>query len=358
MGGLIWGGIGQGITAAGQAVGGLMMKDIEYNRQLEAEERKENNYIRRMEESQRIKDEAAERKAEELQQRVIKETAAAQAAGAEVPAARRLTELRAKAGPGEGEDALPDEALKKLIKDDPSLRKSYEESGLITRKNESLERSEGAIAAAMAAGASSTTIGNLQKQRTAVLDEIKQEFKEKQEATRADRFEAQNEQAGKRLDILAKNSETMARNAATAETRANKEGKTRNTRETTADLQRQVDSAKDALAEKMGVSSKDLYPEISRLEKKAATDPKAKAKLEDLQESRDQLKSARSKLDQWTAKAAKEDESPAAETAPSKAPDIASIKGVPAGSSVGSYFAGRGWEVKSKNGTVLGYVGK
>ena len=215
MGGLIWSGIGQGITNAGQTIGGMMMKDIEYQRQLQAEQRKEDNFIRRQEESQRIKDEAAEVKAEALQQRVIKETTAAQAAGAEVPAARRLNELRAKAGPGEGDDALPDEVLKKLIKDDPSLRKSYEESGLITKKNESLERAEGAIASAMAAGASSTTIKNLQALRTATLDEIKQEFKETTEAKNRAETNRRLDQTDVRLEILGKNSATMARNADT-----------------------------------------------------------------------------------------------------------------------------------------------
>jgi len=215
----------------------------------------------------------------------------------------------------------------------------------------------------MSAGSSSTTILNLQKQRTAVLDEIKQDFKEKQEVARADRFEKQTEQTGQRIDILAANSETqaansatMAKNANTAEARASKEGKTRNTRETTADLQRQVESAKDALSEKLGVSTKELYPEIARLEKKAATDPKAKTKLEDLQEGRDQLKAARSKLDQWTAKTAKEEEAPAAETAPPK-PNIANIKGAPPGGTVGNYTS-RGWEVKDKGGVVRGYAGK
>jgi hypothetical protein len=350
MGGLICGGIGQGITAAGQAVGGLMMKDIEYNRQLESEERKENNYVRRMEEAQRIKDEAAERKAEELQQRVIKETAAAQEAARDIPMNRVVKEVASRT------PSMSEDEIKQMLTERPELKQAYEKAGVASKKNESLERTEGAIAAAMAAGSSSTTILNLQKQRTAVLDEIKQDFKEKQEVARAERFEKQTEQTGERLDILAKNAETMAKNAITAEARAGKEGKTRNTRETTADLQRQVESAKDALSEKLGVSTKELYPEIARLEKKAATDPKAKAKLEDLQEGRDQLKSARSKLDQWTAKTAKEEEAPAAETAPPK-PNIANIKGAPPGATVGSYTS-RGWEVKDKDGVVRGYVGK
>jgi predicted RNase H-related nuclease YkuK (DUF458 family) len=370
MSGLIWSGIGQGIIGAGQAIGGAMMKDTEYQRQLEAESHKEENYIRRMEEAQRIKDDAAEKKAEELQQRVIKETAAAQETAKDIPSARMARELKSVQGQIAGDSPSMSEAeIQQLIKDNPQYKKIYEDAGYVTKKNESLERTEGAIAAAMAAGSSSTTILNLQKQRTAVLDEIRQDFKERQETARADRFETQTEQTGQRIDILAKNSatqaknsETMAKNAITAETRANREGSTRNTRETTADLQRQVDSAKDALAEKLGVSAKELYPEIQRLEKRAASDSKspasikAQATLDDLQENRDQLKAARSKLDQWTAKVAKEETPPAAETAPPK-PNIANIQGAPAGSVVGNYTS-RGWEIKDKNGVIRGYVGK
>ena len=324
-----------------------------YNRQLEAESRKEDNYMRRMEEAQRIKDEAAEAKAEALQQRVIKETAAAQEVARDIPMNRVVKEVASRT------PSMSEDEIKQMLTERPELKQAYEKAGVASKKNESLERTEGAIAAAMSAGSSSTTILNLQKQRTAVLDEIKQDFKEKQETARAERFETQTAQTAERLDILARNSETMAKNAITAEARAGKEGKTRNTRETTADLQRQVDSAKDALAEKIGVSTKDLYPEIARLEKKAATDPIAKAKLADLKESRDQLKTARSKLDQWTAKTAKEEESPAAaaaETTPPK-PNIANVKGAPPGGSVGSYTT-RGWEVKDKSGVVRGYVGK
>ena len=42
-------------------------------------------------------------------------------------------------------------------------------------------------------------------------------------------------------------------------------------------------------------------------------------------------------------------------SAPAK-PDIANIEGAPAGSSVGSYVKGKGWEVKGKNGKLLGYA--
>jgi hypothetical protein len=46
---------------------------------------------------------------------------------------------------------------------------------------------------------------------------------------------------------------------------------------------------------------------------------------------------------------------PAAPAAPAK-PNISSIEGAPAGSSVGNYVSGKGWEVKGKNGKLLGYT--
>jgi hypothetical protein len=375
MSGLIWGGIGRGLANAGQAVGNFMMKDIEYQRQLEADDRKEANYIKRMEEAQRIKDDAAEAKAEALQQRVIKETAAAQTAAAEVPSARMAGQLSALQGRAFDEvrdaqgnvinqaPAMSQAELQQYIKDHPEYKKVYEDAGYVTKKNESLERSEGAIASAMAAGASSTTIGNLQKQRTAVLDEIKQEFKETKEAADRAQQATQNEAMNKRLEILGKNSETMARNAATAETRAAKETTGRNTRETTADLQRKVDVAKDEVAEALGVSKNEVNAKLKSLTKKAETDPNAKAELERVQEARDALTTARQRLTAWEAKSSRDTEGPAAapaarDSAPPPRPDISKIQGVPAGSSVGSYIVNRGYEVKDRAGKVLGYVGK
>jgi hypothetical protein len=368
MGGLIWSGIGQGIANAGQTIGGMMMKDIEYQRQLEAEQRKEDNFIRRQEESQRIRDEAAEVKAEALQQRVIKETTAAQAAGAEVPSARMAGQLKTVQGQIAGESPAMSEAeLQQLIKDNPQYKKIYEEAGYVTKKDERRERAEGAILSAMAAGAHSTTKKDLEAQRVAVIKEIDQEFKERKDA--ADRAETNRrlDQTDERLGILGKNSETMARNAATAENRASKESSKRDARETTMDLSRKLDVARDALAEKLGVSTNNLNEELARLQKRAATDPKSKEKLDGLQSARDAVAAARDRLTAWEAKGGSDTApaapapsggaKPAAEKAPPK-PDIASVKGVPSGSSVGNFVAGRGYEVKDRSGKVLGYVGK
>jgi hypothetical protein len=372
MGGLIWSGIGQGIANAGQTIGGMMMKDIEYQRQLQAEQRKEDNFIRRQEESQRIRDEAAEVKAEALQQRVIKETTAAQAAGAEVPSARMAGQLKTVQGQIAGESPAMSEAeLQQLIKDNPQYKKIYEEAGYVTKKDERRERAEGAILSAMAAGAHSTTKKDLEAQRVAVIKEIDQEFKEAKEAAYRADTNRRLDQTDERLGILGKNSETMARNAATAEARAAKdnarETTKRDARETTMDLSRKLDVARDALAEKLGVSTNNLNEELARLQKRAENDPKSKEKLAGLQSARDAVAAARDRLTAWEAKGGSDTApaapapsggaKPAAEKAPPK-PDIASVKGVPSGSSVGNFVAGRGYEVKDRSGKVLGYVGK
>ena len=209
MSGLIWSGIGQGIANAGQAVGGMMMKDIEYQRQLQAEDRKEANYLKRLEEAQRIKDEAAEAKAEALQQRVIQETTAAQAAGAEAPSARMAGQLKTLQGQIAGESPAMSEAeIQQLIKENPQYKKVYEEAGYVTKRDERLERAEGAIAAAMKAGGHSTTYERLDKQRLAVLKEIESEFKERREEKRAN-------ETNERLELLAKDVKTRERNADT-----------------------------------------------------------------------------------------------------------------------------------------------
>jgi len=209
MSGLIWSGIGQGIANAGQTVGNFMMKDIEYQRQLQAEDRKEANYLKRLEEAQRIKDEAAEAKAEALQQRVSQETAAAQAAGAEAPGARMAGQLKTLQGQIAGESPAMSEAeIQQLIKENPQYKKVYEEAGYVTKRDERRERAEGAIAAAMKAGAHSTTKKDLGALRDAVIKEIESEFKERKEEKRADEM-------NERLELLAQDVKTRERNADT-----------------------------------------------------------------------------------------------------------------------------------------------
>jgi hypothetical protein len=319
MSGLIWSGIGQGIANAGQAVGGMMMKDIEYQRQLQAEDRKEANYLKRLEEAQRIKDEAAEAKAEALQQRVIQETTAAQAAGAEAPGARMAGQLKTLQGQIAGESPAMSEAeIQQLIKENPQYKKVYEEAGYVTKRDERRERAEGAILSAMAAGAHSTTKKDLQALRDAVIKEIGDEFKEDKETAYRAQQAAQNEATNKRLELLAQDVKTRERNADTYASRptggggkgdgGSKAPKT----ETTADLDRIVKRSEADAARAMGVDRKDFNTAYARLQKR--TDPASVALLEKVQPYVDELNDASSRLKKWKAGAARTEAAPAAAT--------------------------------------------
>lgn len=351
MSGLIWGGIGQGLANAGQTIGGMMMKDIEYQRQLEAEERKENNYIKRLEEAQRIKDEAAEVKAEALQQRVIQETTAAQAAGAEAPAARMAGQLKTVQGQIAGESPAMSEAeIQQLIKENPQYKKVYEEAGYVTKRDERRERAEGAILSAMAAGAHSTTKKDLEAQRIAVMKEIGDEFKEDKETAYRAQQATQNEARDKRLELLAQDVKTRERNA---DTYANKPGRAGGGSD--KDPIFKTITGNDGIeygirrsGEKvpLGESSK-FNDQISKdIQRMAKNDPKF-AKLEPA-DQRERALALRTPA----ASAAE----PATEKAPPK-PALASIKNAPPGSTaVGDFVAGRGYEIKDRTGKVLGYV--
>jgi hypothetical protein len=155
---------------------------------------------------------------------------------------------------------------------------------------------------------------------------------------------------------LGKNSETMARNAATAETRAAKDSNARSARETTMDLQRKVDVAQDEVAEALGVSKNEVNAKLKIMAKRAETDPNAKAELEKVQEVRNKLTEARNRLTAWEAKTPADKAEPAAEKAPPK-PTTSQIQSY-GGSSVGNFVAGRGHEIKDRAGKVLGYWSK
>jgi hypothetical protein len=193
------------------------------------------------------------------------------------------------------------------------------------------------------------------------MKEIDQEFKERKDA--ADRAETNRrlDQTDVRLELLGKDTATRARNADTYASRvpggggggggAAKPPKA----ETTADLDRIVKRSEADAARVMGVDRKDFNSAYARLQKR--TDPASVALLEKVQPYVDELNDASSRLKNWKAGAARTEAEPAAEKAPPK-PDIASVKGVPSGSSVGNFVAGRGYEVKDRSGKVLGYVGK
>lgn len=202
MSGLIWAGIGKGLADAGSTFGQYMLRDIEDRRRQEAEDRREAQALKRLEEADRIKTERETAKEEALQQRVIKDAAAARARGEEIGRAReavaydKLAESSARAGE-EGDIALTKEQLRDLP---PELKRQYQSMGLINEKlpltaeQRRLQAAQDDLTGAMEMGAHSSVIKGFQEIRKGVLDEIREEnrnTREREESRRRDeRFEA------------------------------------------------------------------------------------------------------------------------------------------------------------------------
>jgi len=151
---------------------------------------------------------------------------------------------------------------------------------------------------------------------------------------------------------VAKAGEATAKGAA-AETKA--ERLTRAKRETTADLQRQVDNSLAILHENLGVNKNEANAELARLQKNAVTNPQAAEKLRKLEPFIADVTVAREELKKWKAQPASTSETPAAKA--ETPPSISAVKDAPAGSSIGTK-TDKGWEVKDKNGKLIGYTRK
>lgn len=243
MSGLIWSGLGQGLAGAGQAFAQGIFKDIEYQRLLEAEQRREESALKRLEEADRIKSEREDAKAEALKQRVARESAAVPTRAAERGAQRDAEELqRLKDAGYVGGEMGSEEDFKRILAD-PASRKQFEDKGLIgKRMDPRLQRADDETQAALEMGSHSSVIEAYSKKRTAVLEQIKQEFTEKKEENRyqeglrrEDRLNAQLEQttryqnamaeaAGKRADAATTSAAAATTNARANETRAENSG--------------------------------------------------------------------------------------------------------------------------------------
>jgi hypothetical protein len=346
MSGLIWAGIGKGIADAGTTFGSYMLKDIEDQRRREDEERREANAIKRAEEATRIKEESDARKAEELKQRVSKETAQAQQRATEIGAQRtasrldsdatRLGEMSAKAGE-EGDIALSKEQMLDLIRKDPALRESYRKSGLIAGAVEStrdprLMAAEDRIQAAREIGAHSSVLDAYTKDRADTLREIAEENKETQRKAelaatnrKVDLIEEGNRQraaeAGRRGDQTDRRLSIIEADARTRERRAERSASPSDPNKkpaTTADIQRQINASKDDIALTLGVTKNEVNASLASLRKRAdAGDAKAKTRLEEIQPFLNELTELNAAMKQF--KRPGSGESGAAAPAPGKA---------------------------------------
>jgi len=307
MSGLIWGALGKSLADTGSMIGSMYARqgeqealaareDARARALAEREDQRSANALKSQEAMVDYREQKVKAADEALQQRKIKEITAAEARAQQMPNEREVAQISQYGSQVAGESpAATPEQIKELVDKNPQYRKVYEDAGLIQKENPRLQAASDTVKAAMEAGAHSSTIKDLQDQRTAVLKEISEENRvKKQEA-----FEAST---NARLDILAQNANSTARMAGAAETRANKDTGGRDHRETTMDLDRKLKSAKDDLAEHLGVNTTNVNEELSRLRKRAESDPTSKAKLEAAKDAIDAVSTARTRLNSWEAK--------------------------------------------------------
>lgn len=250
MSGLIWAGIGKGIADAGQMYGNAMMRDYEIKRQedrelirderlarreeerdaraAEREVERDRRLLERQEALDELKAARARTTEEELQQRVIRESARVGTRAEEIGKTRegkafdKLAESSALAGE-QGDVALSKEQLQKLAKDNPALGEQYRSMGLIessmplTANERRMRRADDEVQASLDIGAHSTVQKAILEKRKAVLEEIREENKETER-------KAERAATNRRLDQTDQRLEQMAtfqgRMAGAAETRA------------------------------------------------------------------------------------------------------------------------------------------
>lgn len=312
MSGLIWSSLGQSVANAGSTIGGMMLRDIDDQRKREdeerrearareAEERREAAAIKRMEEADRIKSERDATREEELQKRVIKDTAAARARGQEIGRAReaaaydKLAASSALAGE-QGDVPLTKEQLAAFGSKDPSIARQYRNMGLIDQnlplnaQERRLRGAEDELAGAMETGAHSSVIKGFQEIRKSVLDEIREENRNRAELARQDATDRRLDQIDRRIDSQNKTDQQRA-DAATKRAEREPAGRASDGDKpmTGIDLERKAKAAERDLALKLGVPVKDVPEEVARRRRKGNMEP-------DVQESLNNYTSA---LQRW-----------------------------------------------------------
>jgi hypothetical protein len=317
MSGLIWAGIGKGIADAGSTFGSYMAKDIEANRLEEREALREERLLKRQEALDQLKADREEAKAEALKQRVISESEAVGVKAAAIGSARDVAQgekdvkglINRQSQIAGDSPAASEEEIKKLIAENPQYKEIYRAAGYIdkepTANQKRLQRAEDEAQAASDIGAHSSVIDAYAKKRDSVLAQIREENKVEAEKRRDDRAAADRAASDRRFEALMpirqQNADANTTRAGAAVTSANKPSSSAsdpNKPATTADLQRQVNAAKDELAKALSVESRnDINRELASLRKKAAAgNAAAKATLERVQPQIDEESAANQRL--------------------------------------------------------------
>jgi hypothetical protein len=204
MKGLILAGLGKGISDASNTYGTMLMRQNEDAARLAREEARDARKLK-----------AEEDKAEALKQRVISEIAAAQSKAGDIGRDRVAGQVQAIGSQVAGDSPVMEQSeIAALLKENPQYEQIYRQSGIIKdAMDPRSQRATDEVDAALAIGAHSSVIDAFTKKRTAVLEEIKEENREKK--AKADREESTRrlDQQDRRLDILDKNVTNRANKA-------------------------------------------------------------------------------------------------------------------------------------------------
>lgn len=282
--GLIFAGIGKGISDAGAAYGNAMGKAAELEWRQQEEER---SFQRKLD--------LEEKRAETLKQRVISEIQAVNAKADEIGKARDASQLEAGTAKIAGvasqvkgdSPAMSQDEIKQLIKENPQYVETYRKAGLIagaaTPNQQRLQSAEDKVQAALSIGAHSSVIETFEKSKKSVLDEIKEENREKRDQQRHEESMAQQDRLGKQFETT---SRIAQQNADANTTRANKPPSTGNRTDpnnkptTGIDLERTAKAAKQALALELGVPDKEVSEKVAQLKKKGPLSSDVQTRLD------------------------------------------------------------------------------
>ena len=266
--GLIFAGLGQGISNAGAAYGNAMSKAAEIQWKQEEEDR---SYQRKLD--------MEEKRAETLKQRVISEIQAANAKADQIAADRASKQLDTDAGKIAAVTPSMDQAqVKQLMQDNPAYVEAHRKAGVIgaamTPNQQLKTAAQDKIDAALSIGAHSSVVEAFQKSKESLLKEIRDENRDKYEEARIDQGE-------RRLDILDKR---VTSQNSTDNIKANKPSASKpdpaNKPPTSIDLERNTKAAKEALAMELGVPVKDVSEKVAQLRKKGALSEGVQTRLD------------------------------------------------------------------------------
>lgn len=321
MSGLIWAGIGKGIADAGSTVGNMMFKSIESDL---AEQRA----LQKAEALERLKEQMLEERAQkdaakaiEVDERASKIFEGRAAKQLETDAGKLASNAQKIAGDS---PAMTAEEMRAHLESlSPAERKAVEGTGLVgrsmTRNEQRMQLAEDSVQAARELGASSTLLKSYQDTKKSVLDAIKEENRERKEDRRYEldvaREDRRDRESRDRYELGQRQAAASERRADAAMVAANRPrsggADPASKPATTADIQRQINAAKDDIALELGATKSDVNGAIATVKKRAAAgDAKAKQQLEAIQPYLDELKDANDRMRQFKRSANENSASP------------------------------------------------